>query len=215
MNLIIKKNWLSILFILLLFIVSISSSFDAYADHNPDRFVVGDRVKVNIPSSLNVRSTPGGSIIGSVGSGAQGTIVGGPIEVDASGICFWQVAYDSGLTGWSQEGDGLSFYLAKVAVFTPQPTTSPTAGRFVVGDRVRVSIPGSLNVRSSPGGSVIGSVGSTAQGTIVGGPADAFGIRYWQVAYDSGLTGWSQEGDSLAPYLSKIAVFTPAPVCCM
>ncbi len=184
-------------------------------------FSANDRVRVNV-SSLNIRSSPGGAIVGSVGSGALGTVVGGPTS-DVSGVRYWQIAYDSSSTGWSQEGDIFSPYLVKVAMSatptstpqsTPSRTPTPTQNTFSANDRVRVNV-SSLNIRSSPGGNKIGSAPPNAVGTIVGGPIISGNYIWWKISYNNGLTGYSAQGNSSTLFMAKTndvtTSGTPAP----
>ncbi len=64
-------------------------------------FIIGDRVENT--ANLNVRSTPSttGIILGTQPTGAQGTIIGGPINAD--GFTWWQVDFDNPPDGWIAE----------------------------------------------------------------------------------------------------------------
>lgn len=72
--------------------------------------------------------------------------------------------------------------------------TPVEAAKFVIGDRIVTNTlyPGVL-VRDTPGGNRLGSQPQGAQGTVVGGPAVALNIIWWQINYDTGLDGWSSE----------------------
>lgn len=64
-------------------------------------FAIGARVQVT-ENSVNLRSTAGGTVIGTVNSGNQGTIIGGPQTVSLSGnlFTFWDVNFGHGVEGW-------------------------------------------------------------------------------------------------------------------
>jgi hypothetical protein len=67
------------------------------------KFTIGDRVQVNTGdgSSLNVRSTPNGSVIGQQPDGGLGTVIDG--SVFAGGFWWWEIDYDDNSDGWSAE----------------------------------------------------------------------------------------------------------------
>ena len=66
-------------------------------------FTIGNRIQVATGdgSNLNVRSTPGGTIVGQQPDGSLGTVIGGPVFVD--GRWWWKVDFDSGVDGWTAE----------------------------------------------------------------------------------------------------------------
>jgi len=65
------------------------------------KFIIGDKVQTT--DILNVRSTPSisGTLLGAQSTGAQGTVIGGPIA--ANGFNWWQIDYDNIPDGWSAE----------------------------------------------------------------------------------------------------------------
>ena len=58
---------------------------------------------VTTTSAVNVRSTPStsGTLLGTQSTGAQGTVIGGPVQ--SNGYWWWQVDYATGPDGWSVE----------------------------------------------------------------------------------------------------------------
>jgi hypothetical protein len=65
---------------------------------------VGQRVQTT--ATLNVRSTPGGSLVGQVPAGAKGTVTGGPqgASYNQRFYVWWNIQWDNGVTrGWSVE----------------------------------------------------------------------------------------------------------------
>ncbi len=74
---------------------------------------VGSKVKTS--TIVNVRGTPSttGVLQGAQATGAQGTIVAGPIS--ANGYTWWQINYNAGADGWSVS----SFLTIDAASFTP------------------------------------------------------------------------------------------------
>ncbi|MEK7187296.1 MAG: Ig-like domain-containing protein [Patescibacteria group bacterium] len=75
-------------------------------------------------------------------------------------------------------------------------TVSNVAGpaKFQINDRVYVSS-GPLNVRSTPStsGTSLALLQNNEQGTVTGGPTVANGFTWWNVNWDSGVSGWSAE----------------------
>jgi len=72
------------------------------------KFAAGDRMRTTVSSGVrSLPSTTDGTLLGTQPAGALGTVtmVRGPILT--GGSWWWQVAYDSGLQGWSTE-DSLS-----------------------------------------------------------------------------------------------------------
>jgi len=63
-------------------------------------FTVGNRVQAN--GTVNVRSTPAGTVLGTQAGGNLGTISSGPQTATLNGTSFtwWNVNWDSGFDGW-------------------------------------------------------------------------------------------------------------------
>ena len=82
------------------------------------KFQIGDRVSV--ATTLNVRgsSSATGALLGTQITGSKGNVVAGPVQAD--GISWWNINYDSGVDGWSSE-DYMNKYVAPVAVTPPTP----------------------------------------------------------------------------------------------
>jgi starvation-inducible outer membrane lipoprotein len=51
----------------------------------------------------------------------------------------------------------------------------------------------------------LGTQSYGATGTIIGGPVEADGYRWWQINYDNNPDGWSIEGEDSNFYLVKIS----------
>jgi peptidoglycan hydrolase-like protein with peptidoglycan-binding domain len=62
---------------------------------------------------------------------------------------------------------------------------------FTLGERIHVTVGTHLNVRAAPGGAIIGSQDNGARGTVIASPVTESGYRWWHVAYEDGLIGWS------------------------
>jgi hypothetical protein len=79
--------------------VSMSSSFAFAQVTRTANFSRGDRVIV--VTTVNVRATPNGAIVGKQSAGATGTLIGGPIN--ANGYTWWNIDYTTGINGWTAE----------------------------------------------------------------------------------------------------------------
>lgn len=69
------------------------------------------------------------------------------------------------------------------------PASETLYARFGPGSRVETT--GNLSVRSDPGGERVGGVEPGTAGTVVAGPVDTEGYRWWKVEYDGSDAGWS------------------------
>ena len=95
---------------------------------------------------------------------------------------------------------------ATLAPPTATPRPAPTAlGKDVLA---RVAPPEGLKLRvretASAAGKLLGELDKDAQVTILEGPTDANGIKWWKVDNGKGLVGWSAEGLGTDKYLVPI-----------
>lgn len=158
----------------------------------PSRFsqanAVSDRVRTTSP--LNVRTTPGGTLLGRAPSGAQGIVTEGPVS--SGGHTWWKVDYENVQDGWSA-----GRWLAKDTGFS--------VVAFAVAGRVQAVE--ALKVRVAAGGALLGIAKSGAGGVIVEGPVSSGGYTWWKIDYDGGPDGWSAEN-----WLSTGSSATPPPL---
>jgi hypothetical protein len=79
-------------------------------------------------------------------------------------------------------------------IMLASPSLGATAGAFAAGSRVEALV--RTPVKASPEGPPVIAVPLPgARGTIEQGPRSFGGARWWQVAFDEGFSGWTQEGD--------------------
>jgi len=95
---------------------------------NTGQFSIGNHVRVT--ALLNVRQTPGGTVLGNHDTGALATVVGGPVQ--QGGSTWWDLDYDVAPDGWS--GD---IYLELYQ--DPQDTTPPTVSMTAPSNNATVS----------------------------------------------------------------------------
>ena len=130
---------------------------------------VGDATVTS--ANLNVRDTPGGTLLDTAPLETSGTVIDGPTT--SGGYQWYKVDYDDGVaTGWS------------AANWLPY-------SRFGAGDGVATT--SALSVRSAPGtgSSRLDTASNGEGGTVVDGPVDSDGYRWFKVDYNSSATGWS------------------------
>jgi hypothetical protein len=108
---------------------------------------------------MQVRSTAGGTSLGTQNSGAIGTVTGGGEQVSLSGINYfwWNVNFDSGIDGYVIE-NYLQTYTAPPSDTTPTPTPPPTSGGSTTGG-------GTSGGSTSTGGSTTGGTGTSPVST--------------------------------------------------
>jgi WD40 repeat protein len=83
----------------------------------PGRLEIGQRARVTFTDGLplRLRSYPGETIIENMAEGLEFDIIGGPLCLD--GFTWWQLELDSGVTGWSAEGDSDDYYIEPLLSF--------------------------------------------------------------------------------------------------
>ncbi len=95
----------------------------------------------------------------------------------------------------------------------PSPTINPPTARpaptaLAPNVLAKVTPPEGLKLKvrdkASPGTNVLGELDANTQVTIVDGPTDASGIRWWKVDNGKGLVGWSAEGLAGVTYLTPV-----------
>ena len=137
---------------------------------------IGDTVKVST-DLLNLRSQPStsGSVIATLPTNAQGTVVGGPTT--ATGYTWWQINTSSG-TGWAVRD-----YLTKVSGTTP--------GTFAIGANATINSDG-VRLRAAAGtaGNIVGTLSSGTAVTLIGGPTQSGGATWWSIRTASSGSGW-------------------------
>lgn len=162
------------------------------------KFSNGDTVKTTDALNLRTGASTSSSVIAVLPAGTTGTVVGGPQT--GSGYTWWQIKTSSG-TGWAVQD-----WLTKVTTSPPPPPPPPPppgSGKFANGDAVTTT--DALNLRSSPGGSVIAVMPAGTPGTVVGGPQTSGGYTWWQIKTSYG-TGWAAQD-----WLAKSTSSPPPP----
>jgi hypothetical protein len=95
-----------------------------------------------------------------------------------------------------------------VTPLPPSPTPRPAPTALGVNVLARVTPPegSKLKVRASgaPTAQVLGELDKNAQVTVLEGPVEAGGLKWWRVDNGKGLSGWSAEGVGTDRYLVPI-----------
>lgn len=158
----------------------------------PGEFKDGDKIVVTTDGA-NMRTSPTttASIVTSLPSGTRGTVTDGPMSAD--GYTWYEISTAS-YTGW-------------MATILFELDTSTPAGKFAVGDHVKVSTD-ALNLRSSAStsGSIVATMPNGATGSVVDGPASGSGYTWYKLATSSYGTGWAVQD-----YLVKVSGSTKPP----
>lgn len=164
---------------------------------------VGQPGRVVAPDGLNMRDQPtaSGQLLLMLSSNQRVTVVEGP--VDAEGFRWWRVDDGDGNVGWVAESDGQTQWLSPSVGEVQAVDRSPR-----VGERVQVTAAaGDLSVRQTPGtnGQLLTRVTQGQQFTVVAGPQDVSGYRWYQIRSDDGsIEGWAAEGDGSDRWLSPL-----------
>ncbi|MEZ4768364.1 MAG: SH3 domain-containing protein [Caldilineales bacterium] len=166
--------------------------------------IVGQPARVSAAQGLNARKTSSvtGERAGRYPPGAIVTVLEGP--VDADGYRWWRVGNNE-LSGWVADGDadsGEEWLSPRVG------STQPVNRAVKLGDEVVVTVGagGLLKVRADAGLSspVEHQIPENSQLSIVEGPVDANGYRWWKVSDGSSVTGWAAEGNSTDRWLTPL-----------
>ncbi len=179
---------------------------------------IGIGSSVRVTQRLNLRQAAGTSatVVTVMPAGTLGTVLDGPQS--ANGMSWWQITTPAG-TGWAAanylaplSGGGTSTPTQTPSVTrtvtTPTVTSTVTVSQtgtvqsspIVVGDLVRTTA--RINLRTAPGtqATVVTVLPTGSQGAVIGGPANASALVWWQLQTASG-TGWVA-----APYLVRVGV---------
>ena len=166
--------------------------------------IVGEPARVSAAQGLNARKTPSvtGDRAGRYPPGAIVSILEGPVTAD--GYRWWRVGNNE-LSGWVADGDadGAEEWLSpKVG------STQPVNRAVQLGDEVVVTVGagGLLKVRAQAGTNspVEHQVPENSQLSIVEGPVEANGFRWWRVSDGGSVTGWAAEGNSTDRWLTPL-----------
>lgn len=165
---------------------------------------VGQPARVTAPAGLNMRdvAATSGALVLQLSTNQKVTVVEGP--VDADNFRWWKVDDGLGNVGWVAESDGATVWLSP-QLGVPQPVDRAPR----VGDRVQVTMGsgGQLSVRLTPGtgADLVDRANPGAEFTILAGPQDADGYRWYQIRSDDGaIEGWAADGSDSERWLSPI-----------
>ena len=139
---------------------------------------------VSVSERVRVRAAAGtaGASRGAQPAGTYGTVIDGP--VDAQGYRWWKIDYENGVDGWSVE----NFLKTDTPLIAPGIVPQAHASELVkTVDRVKV--------RAAAGTSAIGLGVQPrgVRGTLLEGPVEANGHRWWKIDYENGVDGWSAD----------------------
>lgn len=135
---------------------------------------IGTEVQTVRSTSIRVRPGSPQTVQGNVGAGARLTISVEPVGV--TGRTWYGVSGGTGVGGgWVDAAD---------IELPPQPVSG-------TGQSYRVTETMNFRNGAGLGAAVIGSLAAGSTGTVIGGPVNANGYRWWQVRTSSGSQGWA------------------------
>lgn len=164
-----------------------------------EALVAGQPARIVAPQGVNIRSEPrtGARRLGRLGTGVRVTVQEGPVEAD--GYRWWKVVDSAGTAGWIADGDGQTTWLTP-KIGEPRPVdraVQPT-------DKVIVTLTGvALRAFPGTGTTLLREMPAGVQLTLVEGPVDADGLRWWHVRNDT-YDGWSAERSSRERLLAPV-----------
>lgn len=165
--------------------------------------VIGQPARVIAAGGINVREKPGMDALrlGKLAPGAVVQVLEGPVS--GPQYRWWRVRDRRNLEGWVAEGDADGPWLT-AEVGEPRPVNRPV----VRGDTVMVTTQEGkvLTVRFEAGvDSVVARrLRRGALLTVLEGPVDVDGYRWWQVQDADGRQGWAAEGDAETRWLTPL-----------
>lgn len=183
------------------------SPFGCAASPAP-RLVPGDQARVTPGDPNTLRSAPGtaNTAVSEIPGGGVFIVLGGP-QCGPEGWTWWRVNY-AGITGWTAEGQGSTYWLEPFASLPPvdpgEPAACSPTPRLEPGITAYV-LPGQPNtIRAQPSlnASSLGQIPGGAFFRVIAGPqCGADGHAWWQIRYGT-ITGWTAEGEGIAYWIS-------------
>lgn len=158
---------------------------DPIPGRTPSQWSAGDRIRV-VDDPLNVRTSyPSGTVIGTYSTGEEVCMVGGPHA--ANGYHWIQV--EGRLNGWVAED-----FCERIGIQTcggtppPDPDPDPPVQytHHVTGS--------ALNLRTAPGGALLGTMPVGTRLRIISGPVAQGGYTWYEVEAEHFGTGWCVNG---------------------
>ena len=176
-----------------------------------NHFMPGTMVYVtfDLASSNRLRTMPrtNAAVVGRLPPRSVVEVLGGPAY--HNGHIFWQIRTPvTGQVGWTSQGADGEVFLRPVIEHVVCPS-APTS-LLQPDDRAMVALmPMEPNiVRCGPGRTnpALGNIAPGGLLTILDGPACIDGFVWWEVHADSGVRGWTAEGDPAMRWLLPIEV---------
>lgn len=135
--------------------------------------------KIYSTGLTNVYDAPqNGARLGTHEKDALGETVDGPVLVDDTN--WWNIDFLDAPDGWVS---GENVGVARVSSLLGANTPLGTVVRSVTESEIF----------SNPGGALVGFVPGGIAGTLIGGPSLFDGVRWWEVEFENGVTGWISE----------------------
>jgi hypothetical protein len=88
----------------------------------------------------------------------------------------------------------------------PDPTDPTDPPAYAAGARIQTAVVATVSSAASTTASILATLPAGTLGTVLAGPTESGGVSWWQVQFDSGLTGWVDLEDlSAAPASDSLA----------
>lgn len=162
---------------------------DVQVENNAPDFSDGVSALVNVGIDvLNIRSAAGldADIVARVRDGSSLRILDGPRYAD--GYSWWQVVSEDGVRGWATN---------RIPDTAEETLIFPTLGRLIPGGRAMVYTTERdvLNLRDGPGLDYarIARLEDEARVTVLEGPVESDGFRWWNISTRDGVQGWAAD----------------------
>jgi uncharacterized protein YgiM (DUF1202 family) len=128
-------------------------------------------------SKLNIRKDPGGTVISQAVIGSLGSIIG---EIKVGNILWYKIYFDDNRIGWVS-----SAYTKKIDVSSLSNLSTN------LSSSIKVQVGTFLNVRNTPGGTLIGTVKNGTTGILESSEVKQSGGLDWvKVKFSDGKSGW-------------------------
>ncbi|MFO7323022.1 MAG: SH3 domain-containing protein [Chloroflexota bacterium] len=172
------------------------------------RLVEGQQGRVTPGLPNVIRSQPwrgsGSIILGTIPAGGVFTVLPGyGPQCDSLGM-YWRYVSYNGITGWTPEGQGSTYWLE------PYDGSSPgcagLTSQLFIGAWARVTpgLPNNLRAEPSPTSAWLGRIPAGGIARVLNGPQCNQGILWWQVNYN-GIIGWTGEGTGWQRWMELIS----------
>ncbi len=136
------------------------------------------QVRVTAQSTLRVRATPGGTVIGNTTAGTVANVI--------ERIGDWvRVQFANGSEGWIS-----ALYTAPL-INQSTPAAPVSGGTTPGGERVSINVRTTLQIRTTPGGTLLARATGGTTATVIERGKFIGGVEWVKLRFGTGLEGWA------------------------